>query len=182
MAIDKVLANELGTEVYGRISRKAPTCVSSPSFIFFLTIVHRQYLEVQQPSCDHEVCSHVPREAEKKVSKSLSRWSYNIISPALDSFWSSGECEKIINCYRVKLLQSSFSSVQSNWNHVSVFISESHRVFALWVLSWLSLWRAITGESIKSLPSSLAPESSHPIQWLSNGPGQAASAPLGILL
>lgn len=54
MAIDKVLANELGTEVYGRISRKAPTCVSSPSFIFFLTIVHRQYLEVQQPSCDHE--------------------------------------------------------------------------------------------------------------------------------
>lgn len=100
-----------GNRVYREAARISPTCISSLSFIFFLPRVYRQYLEFQQPSCDHEVNSHLPRVAEKKVSKSLSPWSCGIISPALDSFWPTGECEKIRNCYQVKLLWSSFCSM-----------------------------------------------------------------------
>ena len=56
----------------------------------------------------------------------------------------------------------------SNWNQVSIFISESHRILLCeWCVGFLYERQLITGESIRSLQSSPAPASSHPSQSFS---------------
>ena len=70
----------------------------------------------------------------------------------------------------------------SNWNQVSVFISEFHRILLCeCCVGFLYERQLITAEYIRSLQSSPAPASSHPSQWFSKC-GPDVLAPLDLLL
>lgn len=56
-----------GNRVYRETARKSPTRISSYLSSSSSLEYRGNTLEFQQPSCDHEVNSHLPRVAEKKV-------------------------------------------------------------------------------------------------------------------